>query len=282
MQTTDPDEMSSATRPLSHEVSNTPCTQAVEQRAADALFWASGLSVQFGSFKALRDISLELGPMGVHAIIGPNGAGKTTLFNALSGFVKPSHGELHFDGCDVTGMKPDQLSRRGLARSFQICSIFPNMSVEENLAMALARDAGIMGWLRRRSSLETLTPHAESLLNETGLIAERHRRAADLSYGQRRLLEIITTMALRPKLLLLDEPMAGLAREDIPPVADLIARAAHTYSVLMVEHNLEVVEQLASRVTVMAEGAVLCEGLYAEVSQDPRVVQAYIGVDDHA
>jgi branched-chain amino acid transport system ATP-binding protein len=261
---------------------NVRAPQACRQRVADGagtLLGTSDLSVNFGSFKALRGVSLQSGFTGVHAVIGPNGAGKTTLFNALSGFVKPASGTVHFNGIDVTGAAADRLARLGVARSFQICSIFPNLSVGDNLRMALVRDTTACGFLRRHSGSEALEAHAEELLESTSLGGERHRRAADLSYGRRRLLEIITTMALRPKLLLLDEPMAGLAREDIPPVVALIAKAARNCSVLLVEHNLKVVETLAARVTVMAEGAVLCEGTYGEVAQDPRVVEAYIGAE---
>ncbi len=270
-------------RPLSHAGVLTP--QACRQRAAEStgtLLSTSDLRVDFGSFRALRGVCLQLGFTGVHAVIGPNGAGKTTLFNALSGFVKPASGTMRFNGIDVTGVAADRLARLGLARSFQICSIFPNLSVSDNLRMALARDATVYGFLRRHSTHYSLEAYAEELLESTGLAAVRHRRAADLSYGRRRLLEIITTMALRPKLLLLDEPMAGLAREDIPPVVALIAKAACSCSVLLVEHNLKVVETLARRVTVMAEGTVLCEGTYGEVAQDPRVVEAYIGAERDA
>jgi len=250
--------------------------------ATGVLLAATNLTVNFRSFQALRGVSMELASFGVHAVIGPNGAGKTTLFNALSGFVKPAGGSVHLYGIDVTGAPADRLARLGLARSFQICSIFPNLSVGDNLRMALVRDTRALGFLRGHSAGDALDLRAEALLEGAGLAADRQRRAADLSYGRRRLLEIVTTMALRPKLLLLDEPMAGLAREDIPPVVELIADAGTKCAVLLVEHNLEVVESLAARVTVMAEGVVLCDGTYREGARDPRVVKAYTGVEINA
>ncbi|MBS0246569.1 MAG: ATP-binding cassette domain-containing protein [Proteobacteria bacterium] len=243
---------------------------------AEPLLRVTGLTVRFGDFVALRDVSLDLYGRGIHAVIGPNGAGKSTLFNAISGFAKPEHGNVHFGNADVTGERADRLARLGLARSFQMCATFPDLSVADNVRTALLRDVTGIGLLRRRGG-EKLDPAIEGLLEETGLSSERYRRAADLSYGRRRLLEIVTTLALRPKLLLLDEPMAGLAREDIPAVTRLIDKAAEDCAVLFVEHNLPVVERLAKRVTVLAGGSVLCEGSYREVASDPRVREAYIG-----
>lgn len=243
---------------------------------AEPLLRVTGLMVRFSDFVALRDVSLDLGIQGIHAVIGPNGAGKSTLFNAISGFAKPERGTVRFGGVDVTGVRADRLARLGLARSFQMCATFPDLSIADNIRTALLRGVTGVSLLRRRGG-ETLDPFVESLLEETGLSAERHRRAADLSYGRRRLVEIVTTLALRPTLLLLDEPMAGLAREDIPAVMRLIERAAESCAVLFVEHNLQVVERLAERVTVLAGGSVLCEGSYRDVAGDPRVREAYIG-----
>lgn len=254
-----------------------PAEQPQGAARAAPLLAATDLTIRFGDFVALRGVSLDIEAAGVHAVIGPNGAGKTTLFNALSGFARLTKGRIQFDGADVTGLRADRLARLGLARSFQICAVFPELSVEDNVQMALLRDVTGVGLLRR-SAGKGLTAPVEQLLDETGLATERGRRAADLSYGRRRLLEIVTTLALQPRLLLLDEPMAGLAREDIPAVTALIARAAQRCGVLLVEHNLQVVERLATRVTVLAAGSVLCAGTYQEVARDPRVVEAYIGV----
>jgi branched-chain amino acid transport system ATP-binding protein len=233
------------------------------------------LTVRFGNFVAVNAVTLDIARHGIHAIIGPNGAGKTTLFNAISGFAKPAQGRVRLDGHDVAGARPDRLAQLGLARSFQICAVFPELSVADNVQMALLRRVRPAALIRRADA--RLSPAAEQLLASVGLATERHRRAAELSYGRRRLLEIVTTLLLAPKLLLLDEPVAGLAREDIPPVTALIREAAERSAVLLIEHNLPVVETLASKVTVLSAGAVLCEGSYAQVASDARVRRAYIG-----
>jgi branched-chain amino acid transport system ATP-binding protein len=260
---------------------DTPVAHSNACGAQHRLLITRDLTVQFGDFVALRGVSIGLGASGVHAVIGPNGAGKTTFFNAISGFSAVTSGEVHFDGSNVTGFRADRLARLGLARSFQISSVFPELSVHDNVQMALLQRTTWGGLMRSRTG-QTLTAPAERHLEETGLLPERGRRAADLSYGRRRLLEIITTLALCPRLLLLDEPTAGLAREDIPAVTSLIARAAETCGVLLVEHNLQVVERLAEQVTVLNAGSVLCAGTYQEVARDKRVLDAYIGVPAHA
>lgn len=247
---------------------------------ASPLLSAEGVTVRYGDFHALSEVSLALAPLGIHAVIGPNGAGKSTLFNAISGYVRPTKGRVLFDGTDVTGWRPDRLARFGLARSFQISAIFPDLSVEDNLRMALTRKVRGLSLLRRRKSL-ALGEDAERLLVETGLVSRRKDRAADLSYGRRRLLELVATLLLKPRLLMLDEPMAGLAREDIPEVTALIARAADHCAVVLVEHNLQVVERLAGEVTVLAAGKLLSRGSYREVAADPRVREAYIGESTH-
>ncbi|KAA0693783.1 ATP-binding cassette domain-containing protein [Neorhizobium sp. P12A] len=248
---------------------------ATDDRLSPLLF-VEGLTVRYGDFHALKDVSLSLAPYGTHAVIGPNGAGKSTLFNAISGFVKPTAGRVVFSGTDVTAWRPDRLARSGLARSFQISAIFPDLSVEDNLRMALGRHADKASLMSSRRAIG-LGEEAARLLSETGLDLRRKERAADLSYGQKRLLELVTTLLLDPRLLMLDEPMAGLAREDIPEVTSLIAKAAGRCSVLLVEHNLHVVERLAQEVTVLAGGCLLSRGTYGEVASDPRVREAYIG-----
>lgn len=254
-------------------MNDTPC------RAPEAmpLIAVVDLAVRFGDFEAVRGVSVALDSQAIHAVIGPNGAGKTTLFNAISGFAKPARGRIVFAGVDVTHCAPDRLARLGLARSFQICSIFPSLTVGDNIRVALTRDLTGLQLLRRRARADRLDNQVEGLLREAGLENEGYRRAGDLSYGRRRLLEIITTIAMAPKLLLLDEPTAGLAREDVAPVIALVRKVALRCGVLLVEHNLNVVESLATRVTVLADGAVLCEGPYREVARDARVIAAYIG-----
>jgi branched-chain amino acid transport system ATP-binding protein len=235
-----------------------------------------GLTVHFQDFVALHDVSLDLDSGGIHAVIGPNGAGKSTLFNAISGFVKPTQGNVSLLGQDVTAWPANRLARLGMARSFQICAVFPELSVEENLLVAQLREENALGLVKRRRGGE-LNALAADLLHKVGLMNDRRRRARELPYGRRRLLEIITTLALQPRLLLLDEPMAGLGREDIPPVVELIAHAAQSCGVLLVEHNLKVVERLADHITVLASGTVLSEGSYRHVSQDRNVWKAYLG-----
>jgi branched-chain amino acid transport system ATP-binding protein len=260
---------------LSHDVVCQAKDSAAGGEAA-SLLSVHALTVQFKELVALRDVSLDVEARGVHAVIGPNGAGKSTLFDAISGFVKPTRGSVSFFGVDVTSWRADRLARFGLARSFQICSVFPGLSVEENLLMART-GVGVSIDILRRHCASDLGEATERLLDEAALTFERKRRAGELPYGRRRLLEIITTLALQPRLLLLDEPTAGLAREDIPDVVNLIARAAESRGVLLVEHNLHVVERLARKVTVLAAGSVLCEGSYQEVSRDQGVWNAYLG-----
>ena len=260
-----------------------PIASAVRKRAAaTSLLTARGLTVRFGDFEALRGVSIDLDARSIHAVIGPNGAGKTTLFNVISGFMKPTAGQVHLNGEDVTAVSPNRLAQLGLARSFQICSIFPNLSVADNIRTALALNVRGLQLLRGRSKQDENEVRVRHLLEQGGLADESERRAADLPYGRRRLLEIVTTIAIAPKFLLLDEPTAGLAREDIAPVAALIKAVATTCGVLLVEHNLQVVRSLAAKVTVLAEGSVLCEGGYDEVARDPRVISAYIGGERRA
>lgn len=256
-----------------------PIASAVAGRAAASMLTARNLAVRFGDFEALRGVSLDLDARAIHAVIGPNGAGKTTLFNVISGFTKPSAGQVRLNGVDVTSVSPNRLARLGLARSFQICSIFPNLSVADNVGTALALNVRGLQLLCGRSRRDQNEARVRHLLDQAGLADESKRRAADLPYGRRRLLEIVTTIAIGPRFLLLDEPTAGLAREDIAPVAALIKTVAASCGVLLVEHNLQVVKSLATKVTVLAEGAVLCEGAYDDVARDPRVINAYIGAE---
>jgi branched-chain amino acid transport system ATP-binding protein len=259
-----------------------PIASAVRRHAAASLLTARDLTVRFGAFEALRGVSIDVDARSIHGVIGPNGAGKTTLFNVISGFMKPTAGQVRLNGADVTAVSPNRLARLGLARSFQICSIFPNLSVADNIRTALALNLRGLQPLRDRSRRDENEVTVRHLLDQGGLAEEGERRAADLSYGRRRLLEIVATIAIAPKFLLLDEPTAGLAREDIAPVAALIRTVAATCGVLLVEHNLQVVKSLAAKVTVLAEGSVLCEGSYDQVARDPRVISSYIGAERHA
>ena len=242
---------------------------------------ARGLTKIFGAFAAVKDVDLDVHHAKVHALIGPNGAGKTTVFNLLTKFLQPSAGSINLLGTDITRTAPDKVARMGLVRSFQISAVFPHLTVLDNIRVALQRPNGLATqfWLPM-SSLDRLNERADQLLTAVGLQNERNAVAADLSYGRKRVLEIATTLALDPKVLLLDEPMAGMGREDIGNISNIIREVAKQRAVLMVEHNLSVVADICHHVTVLQRGEILAEGDYATVSQDPRVRTAYMGTED--
>lgn len=242
---------------------------------------ARGLTRRFGAFAAVKDVDLDVQHARVHALIGPNGAGKTTVFNLLTKFLQPSAGTINLLGTDITNTAPDKVARMGLVRSFQISAVFPHLSVLDNVRVALQRPNNLATqfWLPM-SSLNRLNARAEELLAEVGLLDARDEIAADLSYGRKRVLEIATTLALDPKVLLLDEPMAGMGQEDIGTVSGIIRNVARERAVLMVEHNLSVVADICHHVTVLQRGEILAEGDYATVSRDPRVRTAYMGTEE--
>ena len=236
------------------------------------------LGKSFAGIAAVRDLDLLITEGTIHALIGPNGAGKTTVFNLLTKVHTPTAGTILFRGRDITGLDPADVARLGIVRSFQISAIFPAMSVLENVRVALQRPAGLATqFWRSDRALDALDTRALALLAEVGLENASARSAGELPYGQKRALEIATTLALEPDLLLLDEPMAGLAHETIPLIAALIRKVAVGRTVIMVEHNLHVVADLCDRVTVLQRGQILAEGDYAMVSADPRVRDAYMG-----
>ncbi|MEZ5649940.1 MAG: ABC transporter ATP-binding protein [Burkholderiaceae bacterium] len=239
-----------------------------------------GLTRRFGGFLAVDGVDLEIEAGEIHALIGPNGAGKTTVFSMLSGFLQPSAGTIHFRGHDITRDGPARVAQMGMVRSFQISATFGRLSVHENVRVALQRKAGLTWQFWRAGSvLRRLDERADELLAEVNLTPFRDRLAETLGYGQKRLLELATTLAVDPQILLLDEPMAGIAHEEIEPVSELIRRSARTRTVLMVEHNLSVVRDLCSRISVLQRGEVISQGSYAQVSADPRVREAYIGTE---
>ncbi|MFM1856404.1 MAG: hypothetical protein RLZ83_1713 [Pseudomonadota bacterium] len=244
----------------------------------DCILEARGLSKEFRGFFAVRDVDLRVRRHSIHALIGPNGAGKTTCFNLLTTFLKPSAGTIAFNGRAIEGLDPATVANMGLVRSFQISAVFGQMTVLENVRVALQRKTrwSFMFW-RSHRVLQALDPRAMELIALVGLERWTHTPAAELSYGRKRALELITTIALEPELILLDEPMAGLGHEDIGPVMDLIRRVAKGRTVMMVEHNMKVIAELCDRVTVLQSGQVLAEGRYDEVSRDPRVIEAYVG-----
>jgi branched-chain amino acid transport system ATP-binding protein len=240
---------------------------------------ARNLSKQFAGFKAVSGVDLDVRRGSIHALIGPNGAGKTTCFNLLTKFLQPTSGTIRFNGRDITKMQPADIARLGMVRSFQISAVFPKLPVLENVRVALQRRRGdSFDFWRSEKALAHLDDEALGLIADVGLSEFAHHRAGELSYGRKRALEIATTLALQPEMLLLDEPMAGMAQQDVERITDLIRRVSKNRTILMVEHNLSVVATLSDRITVLARGQVLAEGDYEAVSKDPRVVEAYIGV----
>ena len=246
--------------------------------ADDHILETRRLSKRFGGLAALSDVDLKVRRGTIHGLIGPNGAGKTTCFNLLTKFLKPTSGTIFFEGRDITAANAAEVADQGIARSFQISAVFPMLTVRENVLVALQRDRGV-AWRFWRSDrcLKAFDSRADALLESVGLRDWRDRAAGELSYGRRRALEIATTLALEPRLLLLDEPTAGMSHEDIDRVAALIRSAGAGRTVLMVEHNLGVVSSLCDRITVLHRGEILCEGNYATVSADTRVLGAYLG-----
>ena len=247
-----------------------------------AVLDTQGLSRSFNGFHAVRDVNLSVAEGSIHALIGPNGAGKTTCFNLLTRFIDPTAGRIRYQGEDITRRKADAVARAGLVRSFQISAVFGQLSVFENVRLAVQRERGhSLDWWRSERVLSRFDGRTQELLAEVGLGEWSATPAAELPYGRKRALELATTLALNPRVLLLDEPMAGMGAEDIAQAAQLIRRAAKGRTVLMVEHNLSVVADLCDRITVLARGEVLAEGDYAEVSRNPRVVEAYLGQGTH-
>jgi branched-chain amino acid transport system ATP-binding protein len=237
------------------------------------------LTKEFAGFIAVNGVSLRVKRRTVHALIGPNGAGKTTCFNMLTKFLSPTRGRIVFKGEDITAMQPADVARLGLVRSFQISAVFPHMTVLENVRIALQRLRGSsLDFWRSTSVLDRYNERALELIADVGLSEFAGWLAVELPYGRKRALEIATTLALDPEMLLLDEPTAGMGHEDIDRIAQLIKRVAADRTVLMVEHNLSVVADLSDTITVLTRGRVLAEGEYATVSNNPEVREAYMGV----
>jgi branched-chain amino acid transport system ATP-binding protein len=244
----------------------------------EVILATENLTKEFAGFVAVNGVDLRVGRGTIHALIGPNGAGKTTCFNLLTKFLRPSRGRIVYKGRDITTMAPADVARLGLVRSFQISAVFPHLTVLENVRIALQRKrGGSYDFWRSKRVLDRFNETAEQLLADVGLTTFAQARAAELPYGRKRALEIATTLALEPDMLLLDEPMAGMGHEDINRISALIKSVAASRTVLMVEHNLSVVANLSHRITVLTRGRVLAEGDYATVSSDPRVREAYMG-----
>ena len=245
---------------------------------SDVILETEGLTKEFRGFVAVKNVSLRVRAGTIHALIGPNGAGKTTCFNLLTKFLTPTRGRIAYKGREITGARPAEIARLGLVRSFQISAVFPHLTVLENVRIALQRRRGnSFDFWRAERVLDDLNGRALELLTAVGLAELAGTPAVELPYGRKRALEIATTLALDPQMMLLDEPTAGMGHEDVDRIARLIKRVAADRTVLMVEHNLSVVENLSHTITVLARGEILAEGDYGTVSRNPDVIQAYMG-----
>ena len=246
----------------------------------DLILQTQGLTKEFKGFAAVQNVDLKVKRGNIHALIGPNGAGKTTVFNLLTKFLQPTKGTIKFNGIDITREEPAQIARRGVVRSFQISATFPHLSVMENVRVALQRKMGTsFHFWSPQSTLNVLNDRAIELLESVDLGAYIDTQTVELPYGRKRALEIATTLALEPELMLLDEPTQGMGHEDVDLVVELIRKVSKGRTILMVEHNLSVVETLSNVITVLQRGSILAEGTYDVVSKDPRVLEAYVGVE---
>jgi branched-chain amino acid transport system ATP-binding protein len=246
--------------------------------ATDYILETRELTKQFRGFIAVDKVSINVRRGSIHALIGPNGAGKTTFFNLLTKFLPPTSGSIVYNGHDITREKPAQTARRGVIRSFQISAVFPHLTVMENVRVALQRKLGTsFHFWKSESTLNHLNDRAMELLNEVDLAGFADTETVELPYGRKRALEIATTLALDPELMLLDEPTQGMGHEDVGRVVELIRKVAKNRTVLMVEHNMSVIANLSDQITVLARGTVLAEGPYEVVSKNPLVLEAYVG-----
>ena len=247
----------------------------------DILLDIQGLTKEFKGFVAVSDVSLNVLRGSIHALIGPNGAGKTTLFNLLTNFLVPTSGNVFFKGQNITHEKPSQIARKGIVRSFQISAVFPHMSVLENVRVALQQKQNVsFQFWRPEKSLHHLHEKALELLDSVDLSSYAEELAVNLPYGRKRALELATTLALEPELMLLDEPTQGMGHEDVDRVTQLIKKVSVGRTVLMVEHNMNVVSSIADRITVLQRGTVIADGSYSEVSNNPLVIEAYMGANN--
>ena len=249
----------------------------------EAIIETRGLTREFKGFIAVNNCNLTVRRGEIHALIGPNGAGKTTFFNLLTRFLKPTRGTILYNGEDITARLPAELARRGIVRSFQVSAVFPHLTVLENVRVGLQRRLGTsFHFWRSETSLRQLDGRARELLDSVDLGAFAHRKAVELPYGRKRALELATTLAMEPALMLLDEPTQGMGHEDVDHVTALIRRVAAQRTVLMVEHNMKVVASIADTITVLQRGTIIASGNYASVSQDSQVLDAYMGSDTAA
>jgi branched-chain amino acid transport system ATP-binding protein len=244
----------------------------------DFILETRSLTKEFNGFVAVCDVDLRVRRGQIHALIGPNGAGKTTCFNLLTKFLIPTRGQILYNGEDITSTRAAEIARRGIVRSFQMSAVFPHLTLLENVRIALQRTLGTsFHFWQRASSLSVLDPRAMELLDTVGLAPYADQLAVELPYGRKRALEIATTLAMDPEVLLLDEPTQGMGHEDVDKVTALIKNASAKRTVLMVEHNMDVVSTIADTITVLQRGRIIADGTYAEVSSNPLVIEAYMG-----
>ena len=250
---------------------------------SDYILETRNLVKEFKGFVAVNDVSLRVARGQIHALIGPNGAGKTTVFNLLTKFLIPTAGQILFNGEDITAEKPAQIARRGIIRSFQISAVFPHLTVLENVRIGLQRKLGTsFHFWKSEKSLDQLNDRAMQLLDAVDLREYADSVTVEMPYGRKRALEIATTLAMEPELMLLDEPTQGMGHEDVDRVKDLIKKVSAGRTILMVEHNMGVVAGICDRITVLQRGATLAEGAYEEVSNNPAVMEAYMGTSEGA
>ena len=248
---------------------------------SDIILQTQKLTKEFKGFTAVSQVDLAVERGSIHALIGPNGAGKTTCFNLLTKFLEPSSGRILFNGIDITRERPAQIARRGIIRSFQISAVFPHLTLLENVRIGLQRMLGTSyHFWRSEKTLNQLNDRAMALLGEVGLEDMATELTVNLPYGRKRALEIATTLAMEPELMLLDEPTQGMGHEDVDRVTQLIKKVSLGRTILMVEHNMSVISNIADKITVLQRGAVLAEGPYADVSRNPLVMEAYMGTTD--
>ena len=244
----------------------------------DIILETKDLVKEFKGFVAVSNVNLKVKRGHIHALIGPNGAGKTTVFNLLTKFLIPTSGQILYNGEDITRQKSAQIARKGVIRSFQISATFPHLSVLENVRIGLQRELGTsFHFWKSETSLESLTPRAMELLETVGLTEFANHITVELPYGRKRALEIATTLAMDPQLMLLDEPTQGMGHEDVDRVTQLIKKVSANRTVLMVEHNMNVVARIADTISVLQRGQIIAEGPYEVVSKDPQVLEAYMG-----
>jgi branched-chain amino acid transport system ATP-binding protein len=244
----------------------------------DALLETTRLSRSFGALVAVMNVDLKVARGTIHSVIGPNGAGKTTLFNLLTGFLKPSAGSIVFDGKDITGLPPHEISRRGVSRSFQITSIFPELAVSENVRIALqSRTTMSYRFLKKLTDGDGLREKTDGILSQIGLLDKADLPAKHLSHGEKRVLDIGIGLATSPELLLLDEPASGLVGDEIVRVTSLVRQISSRVTVILVEHNIDVVLSISDRITVLSYGKVIAEGSPAEIQSNSKVQEVYLG-----